>query len=58
MPNPQKDVRGEIEKTIERLRILEEINILDEEYRFIESKYLQHRQTLSDKLTALDAKAS
>ena len=50
MQNQKTDVRSAIEKAKEHLEILEEIELLDSEFRLIENEYHQRREHLAARL--------
>ena len=47
--------RTEIEKARQRLDVLEEIDLLESEFRLIQHEYNQRRETLEKRLTELTA---
>lgn len=55
MQNSPKNTRQEIEQTKSRLELLEEIDLLDSEFRLIENEYTQRRQHLEERLRRLKA---
>lgn len=57
MQNSQKDVRVALEQTKERLAVLEEIDLLDAEFRLIQHEYTQRKRSLEERLEAISKDA-
>lgn len=53
MQDSQKNVRVALEQTKERLAVLEEIDLLDSEFKLIQHEYIQRKRTLEERLEAL-----
>ena len=57
MQNSQKDVRVALEQTKERLAVLEEIDLLDAEFRLIQHEYTQRKRSLEERLESISKDA-
>lgn len=55
MSNQASDVRNEIKTAKERLELLEELELLESEFRFIENEYHQRREQLERRLSHLNS---
>lgn len=53
MSDPQKNVRVALAETKEKLAVLEELDLLDGEFKLIEHEYNQRRATLEKHLAAI-----
>jgi predicted nuclease with TOPRIM domain len=53
MSDQATNVKGEIEKTKERLEVLEEIDLLESEFRLIRNEYFQRKHHLESRLEKL-----
>lgn len=54
MPNPPSNVSNEVEKVRLKLDILQELELLESEFRLIENEYSQRKRHLSERLSALE----
>ena len=50
MSDSQENVRVALERTKEKLALLEEIDLLDGEFKLIQHEYTQRRRTLAGRL--------
>ena len=53
MSNPSSELTSELERTRTRLEVLQELELLESEFRLIENEYNQRKQHLKSKLTAI-----
>ena len=49
------NVKTAIEQAREKLEILEEVDLLESEFRLIQNEYLQRRRNLEEKLNVLSS---
>lgn len=54
MTKAEQNIRVQLERTKERLAILEEINLLDSEFKLIEHEYKHRQDTLTERLKSLE----
>ena len=54
MQNPSSNVRDEVEKVRIKLDLLQELELLESEFRLIENEYTQRKRHLADRLSALE----
>ena len=52
MSNPTTEITNELELTRNRLEILQELELLESEFRLIENEYNQRKQHLTARLSA------
>ena len=54
MSNPPSNVRNEVEKVRVKLDLLQELELLESEFRLIENEYTQRKRHLVERLNALE----
>ena len=54
MQNPSSNVRDEVEKVRIKLDLLQELELLESEFRLIENEYTQRKRHLASRLSALE----
>ena len=50
MSNPSSELTNELERTKDRLEVLQELELLESEFRLIENEYNQRKQHLTARL--------
>ena len=52
MSNPSSELTNEVERARTRLEVLQELELLESEFRLIENEYNQRKQHLTARLSA------
>ena len=53
MSNPSSELTNELERARTRLEVLQELELLESEFRLIENEYAQRKQHLNERLDAV-----
>ena len=53
MSNPSSELTSELERTRTRLEVLQELELLESEFRLIQNEYNQRKQHLAERLNAV-----
>ena len=53
MSNPPSEIVNELERARNRLEILQELELLESEFRLIKNEYTQRKQHLAERLNAV-----
>ena len=53
MSNPSSEITSELERTRTRLEVLQELELLESEFRLIQNEYTQRKQHLAERLNAV-----
>ena len=54
MSNPSSEIINELERTRSRLEILQELDLLESEFRLIQNEYNQRKLHLAEKLDMIN----
>ena len=53
MSNPSSEIVSELERTRDRLEVLQELELLESEFRLIQNEYNQRKQHLAERLSGI-----
>ena len=53
MSNPSSELNNELERTRSRLEVLQELELLESEFRLIQNEYNQRKQHLAERLNSI-----
>ena len=53
MSNPSSELTNELERTKDRLEVLQELELLESEFRLIQNEYNQRKHHLAERLNAI-----